>query len=426
MPAIAPGPYERQRRPGGHGRERRGDHRGPAQHLPSRRTHPGCSRRTRRAGPPRAAVPARPRRGADAAVAEPVPTGRPTPSRARPPPTRPAAARAQARGPAARPSAVARPAAPRGRTRPPRTGPGAAGTRRRARVDRRLTRTPVRSRPVPPSTRPGTATTSRTRRRPSGSVPVCTTRSTLVATAGTTKSLVTFGRREQRQQAQLADRGARGPGMHAAHPRDPRAESQQHVEALLLAHLADDEAARSHAQRLDDQPAQPDLALAFEVRLPGLHRDDVGQERVQLEDLLARDQPYGGGERVEQSGQEGGLAGLGRAGDHDAQPAGDRRGEEPGRGLGQRAQPDEVVQVRTGATNLRMLTAQCPGSRPGSRRAAGCRPAAGRRRTGHCGPPGGRTTPACARRGAPPRPPRARWLSARCARRARRRPGPAR
>ena len=54
------------------------------------------------------------------------------------------------------------------------------------------------------------------------------------------------------------------------------------------------------------------------------------------------------------------LAGLGAAGDEDVEPGGDGGLEEP-RGLrGQRAEPDQVVEVGApGRTNLRMFTDQC-------------------------------------------------------------------
>jgi hypothetical protein len=45
---------------------------------------------------------------------------------------------------------------------------------------------------TPPSARPGSATISRTRRCPDGSVPTCTTRSTLDATVGTTNAVPMF------------------------------------------------------------------------------------------------------------------------------------------------------------------------------------------------------------------------------------------
>jgi len=53
------------------------------------------------------------------------------------------------------------------------------------------------------------------------------------------------------------------------------------AEALLLAHLADNDAGGPHAQRLLHQPAQRDLPDALEVGLAGLHRDHIGQRHPQ-------------------------------------------------------------------------------------------------------------------------------------------------
>ena len=97
-------------------------------------------------------------------------------------------------------------------------------------------------------------------------------------------------------------------------PGKPGVERDQQVEALLLPDLADDDARRAHPQRLLDQPAQLDLAGALEAGLPALHRHDVGQRDLELEDLLGGDDPLlrrdGGGQAVEQRR----LAGLGAAG----------------------------------------------------------------------------------------------------------------
>src|SRR3712207_5127296 len=59
------------------------------------------------------------------------------------------------------------------------------------------------------------------------------------------------------------------------------------VEALLLPHLADDDAGGPHPQRLLDQLAQRDLPGALEVGLAGLHRHHVGQRHAELGQLPA-------------------------------------------------------------------------------------------------------------------------------------------
>ena len=67
---------------------------------------------------------------------------------------------------------------------------------------------------------------------------------------------------------------------------------------LLAAGLADDDPVGGHAQRPADQLGQADPALAFQVRLAGLERDDVGVQlgeavEAQLEGVLDGDQPLG-------------------------------------------------------------------------------------------------------------------------------------
>ena len=206
MPAIAPGPYERQRCPGGHGRERRGDHHGPAHTGNHGERDPGCSRahQASRAAAGSRASPASSRSwrsgrrtgAGGAAHPEPGATHRPPDEQQpEPQPERPAAAPISG----CPPSELHEVEPGRGEPLRVRREPAGAleATAGRREHLRRLDH-------VPPSTRPGTATISRTRRRPSGSVPVCTTRSTLVATAGTTKSLVTFGPASSGSSAQLA------------------------------------------------------------------------------------------------------------------------------------------------------------------------------------------------------------------------------
>jgi hypothetical protein len=70
------------------------------------------------------------------------------------------------------------------------------------------------------------------------------------------------------------------------HRRQPRVERDQEIEALFLAHLADGDARRPHAQGLLQQAPQLDLASAFQVGLTALHRDDVGQRDLQLAQAL--------------------------------------------------------------------------------------------------------------------------------------------
>ena len=150
-------------------------------------------------------------------------------------------------------------------------------------------------------------------------------------------------------------------------PGQPGVEREQQVEALLGAHLADDDPARPHPQALLDQVAQRDLAGALEPGLPGLHRHPVGVREPQLEDLLGRHDPLAAGDRGGQAVEHRGLAGLGAAGDQDVEAGAHRRLEEPrrGRASGCRARPGPSSRAAR-STNLRMLTAEKPRLMPSS------------------------------------------------------------
>jgi hypothetical protein len=63
----------------------------------------------------------------------------------------------------------------------------------------------------------------------------------------------------------------------------------QQVEGLRSAHLADDDPLGTHAQAVLDQVAHGDLALALEVRRPGLEAHDVRLLQLQLGGVLAGD-----------------------------------------------------------------------------------------------------------------------------------------
>ena len=99
----------------------------------------------------------------------------------------------------------------------------------------------------------------------------------------------------------------------------------EHVEGLAAADLADDDAVGAHAQRVADQVADGDLALALDVRRAGLQPDDVLLLELEFggvldgdDALVLRDQP---GEGVEQRG----LAGARGAGDDDVEAGPDER-----------------------------------------------------------------------------------------------------
>ena len=64
----------------------------------------------------------------------------------------------------------------------------------------------------------------------------------------------------------------------------------QHVEGLLAADLAQDHPVGTHAQGVLDQLALADLALALDVRRPGLHAHHVRLLQLQLGGVLDGDQ----------------------------------------------------------------------------------------------------------------------------------------
>ncbi len=106
----------------------------------------------------------------------------------------------------------------------------------------------------------------------------------------------------------------------------------QHVECLTAADLADDDAVRTHTQRVAHEVADRDLALALNVGRAGLQRNDMALLQPQLRRIL-----------------DG----------HDALALGDKRGNHVQRRrlAGARAARDEDIHTRlhTGAQELRHL-----------------------------------------------------------------------
>ncbi len=115
---------------------------------------------------------------------------------------------------------------------------------------------------------------------------------------------------------------------------------------LLLPDLADNDSVRAHPQCLFDQPAKGDLTGSLKVGLPCLHRHHIWQGHLKFEDLFGRDHPFAGRNRRTQRVEHGGLAGLRTSRHQHVQPGSDRCLQEPGCRLGQRTQPDELVQAR--------------------------------------------------------------------------------
>src|SRR5687768_10571478 len=89
----------------------------------------------------------------------------------------------------------------------------------------------------------------------------------------------------------------------------------QEVEGLRAAHLADDDALRTHTQAVLDEVAHRDLALAFDVRRARLEAHDVRLLELQLGGVLAGDHAFVGVDVARQAVEQRRLAGTGAAGD---------------------------------------------------------------------------------------------------------------
>ena len=92
-----------------------------------------------------------------------------------------------------------------------------------------------------------------------------------------------------------------------------------------------------HPQRPPHQLGLGDRALALDVRLAGLHGDDVGMQgrvavQAEFEGVLDGDQPLGRVDGRRESPQHGGLADGGAAGDQQVLPRPHQRPEHVGRG----------------------------------------------------------------------------------------------
>ncbi len=104
----------------------------------------------------------------------------------------------------------------------------------------------------------------------------------------------------------------------------------EHVERFFAADLADDDAVRTHTQRVDHQIALADGALAFDVGRPGLEAHHVTLPQLQLGRVFDRDDALVLADEAGQDVEQRRLAGAGAARDDDVQPAGDcRRRESP-------------------------------------------------------------------------------------------------
>src|ERR1019366_6413866 len=122
----------------------------------------------------------------------------------------------------------------------------------------------------------------------------------------------------------------------------------QHVEGFLAAALAEDDAVGPHAQRVLDQLALADFALALDIGRPRLHAADMRLLQLKLGGVFDGDQALffrdEGGQRIE----HGGLAGAGAARNDRGDARLHRRPEQLGHRRTQRAdfhQPAEVERL---------------------------------------------------------------------------------
>ena len=123
------------------------------------------------------------------------------------------------------------------------------------------------------------------------------------------------------QCLQTAERVCRGVGVHGGQ----RAlvtcvHGLKHVERLATADLADDDAIRTHAQRVSHQITNRHLPRTFSIGRTCLQADHMGLLQGQLGGVLNGDDPLSirnhSGQRIE----EGRLSGAGPTGDENVEP----------------------------------------------------------------------------------------------------------
>ncbi len=92
-------------------------------------------------------------------------------------------------------------------------------------------------------------------------------------------------------------------------PRHAGVQRDEHVKALRLTDLTDDDPPGPHPQGLLDQAAEVDLTGAFEARLAALQGNEVPVLDPQLEDFLAGDDAFAGWDRAGEGVQHRRLPG---------------------------------------------------------------------------------------------------------------------
>ena len=118
----------------------------------------------------------------------------------------------------------------------------------------------------------------------------------------------------------------------------------QHVERGGVTDLTDDDAVGAHAQRVLDQVADRDRALALDVRRARLEPQHVVLAQLELGGVLDGDDALVVGDERRQHVERRRLAGAGAAGDQDVEPAPARRPRGGSADTGvRRAEVDQVL-----------------------------------------------------------------------------------
>ncbi len=119
----------------------------------------------------------------------------------------------------------------------------------------------------------------------------------------------------------------------------------QHVEGFLAATLAEDHAVGPHAQRVLDQVALADFALALDTGRPRLHAPDMRLLQLKLGRVFDGDEAFLVGDEGRQRVEHRRLARAGAARDDGRHPRLDGGAEQLGHLRTQRADLDELVEV---------------------------------------------------------------------------------
>ena len=119
----------------------------------------------------------------------------------------------------------------------------------------------------------------------------------------------------------------------------------EHVERLRAANLAHDDPVGAHAQGVPHELPDRDLAGALDVLRPGLEAQHVVLLQLELGGVLDGDDALRIGDRLRERVQERRLARARPAGDQEVELGEHAALEEVDGVVGERAQPDELVQV---------------------------------------------------------------------------------